>query len=204
VQRRRAENAVATGRRILDAAVTTFVATGDEPTLEAVAAHAGVTVQTVLRRFGSKGGLFEAAAAAGTARVAEERGVVAVGDVAGAVRNLLDHYERWGDVALALLAAETRRPALAAATAGGRRVHREWVERVFAPWLDALPGSERPRRLAQLVAVTDVYVWKLLHRDLGLPRAEVDATLLDLLDHLRSPVPSRGGEDPSPRTPPHA
>jgi hypothetical protein len=31
------------------------------------------------------------------------------------------------------------------------------------------------------VAVTDVYVWKILHRDLGLPRHEVEAAVVDLV-----------------------
>ena len=34
--------------------------------------------------------------------------------------------------------------------------------------------SERTQRLAQLVAVTDLYMWKVLRRDLGLSRDETE------------------------------
>jgi AcrR family transcriptional regulator len=52
----RAEAAEATGERILDAALELF---GERPTdqipLDEVASRAGVSVQTVIRRFGGKG-----------------------------------------------------------------------------------------------------------------------------------------------------
>lgn len=45
-------------------------------------------------------------------------------------------------------------------------------------------GSARERRLAQLVAVCDVYTWKLLHRDSGLSRAQTRTALLELLEPM--------------------
>ena len=41
------------------------------------------------------------------------RDAVPVGDVAGAVTNLVDHYERWGENRLRLLAQEDRIPVVA-------------------------------------------------------------------------------------------
>ena len=59
--RARAESAQATHRRILDAARALFLDHWyDQVTLEQVAEEAGVSKQTVLRRFGSKEGLFAA------------------------------------------------------------------------------------------------------------------------------------------------
>ena len=59
----RAEAAEATARAIIAAARRLFSELPyDEVSLPAVAAAAGVTVQTLLRRFGSKDGLFAAAA----------------------------------------------------------------------------------------------------------------------------------------------
>src|SRR4051812_40749892 len=98
VQRRRAESAAETERRILEAAKEQFLATGDVPTLEAVARRAGVAVQTVLRRFGSKEGLLDAASAHVGDLIADQRGAAPVGDIAGAVANLLDHYAEWGEL----------------------------------------------------------------------------------------------------------
>jgi AcrR family transcriptional regulator len=59
----RAEAAAATAERILDAAIEVFWETpGEQFSLDEVARRAGVTVQTVIRRFGGRGGLFAAAA----------------------------------------------------------------------------------------------------------------------------------------------
>ena len=50
----------------------------------------------------------------------------------------------------------------------GRVFHREWCEALFAPDLKPLRGAKRERRLAQFVAITDIYFWKVLRHDRGL------------------------------------
>jgi hypothetical protein len=67
---------------------------------------------------------------------------------------------------------------------GGREWHWGWVQRVFAPLLTDLRGAARRRRVAALVALTDVYTWKLLRLDLGLSRLETERTLVDLINNL--------------------
>ena len=67
----------------------------------------------------------------------------------------------------------------------GRRGHREWAERTFAPLLDGLGGRARRRRVTGLVAITDVYTWKLLRLDFGLSQAETERTLIDLIVALK-------------------
>jgi AcrR family transcriptional regulator len=186
VMTKRAESAAATTERILDAAAGEFE--DGSPlagiTLEAVAARAGVSVQTILRRFGDKDGLFAASAERQAARVAAERDPAVPGDVAGAVANLAEHYERDGRLALRLLAEEASSPFMAAVTDAGRAYHRSWCERVFAPSLDGLEDADRRRRLAQIVAVCDVYVWKLLRLDAGLGSQAYREALLELLEPL--------------------
>jgi hypothetical protein len=59
------------------------------------------------------------------------------------------------------------------------------VERTFAPLLDGLEGAARTRRLAALVALTDVYTWKLMRRDMGLSLANTEAALVDVISELR-------------------
>lgn len=184
VQVRRADAAAQTATNIIAAATELFLELGDQPTLDAVAKRAGVTVQTVLRRFGSKEGLHEAAIAHGRQRVADGRNTAPVGDIDGAIANLLEHYNEWGDVSLRLLAIEGKSAAAAEATAGGRAFHRAWVERVFAPFLERIPVPERAQRTTELVVATDVYVWKLLHRDTGLSRQETHSTLVDLVRRI--------------------
>lgn len=171
--RARAEAAAGTHRRILETAIRQFGARYyDEVSLADVAREAGVTVQTVLRRFGSKEGLADAACAHGMEDVRRARFTSEPGDLEGAVRNLVAHYEEWGDRSLRFLAQEERVPAARRVTDGGRALHHAWVDHAFAPWLAKARGAPRARLRARLIAATDVYVWKILRRDLSLdPRA---------------------------------
>src|SRR5690349_10122076 len=92
--RARAEMTEQTRRGIQDSLIALFMERWlDQVSLADVAARAGVTVQTVLRHFGSKDGLIEAAGDAMRRQVEAQRGQAPVGDVAGAVKNLFDHYE---------------------------------------------------------------------------------------------------------------
>lgn len=183
--RARAESVAETGRRILQATIDLGPEVlSDQATLDDVAARAGVTVQTVLRRFGSKEGLISAAAEEVRGRVEGQRNEAPVGDVAGAVRNLVEHYEEWGDNTLRLLAQEDRHPVIRAHTDRGRVGHYEWVERTFAPFLAKRTGRERERLRAELIAVCDLYVWKILRRDLGLGREQTETALVEMLTAL--------------------
>jgi hypothetical protein len=83
-----------------------------------------------------------------------------------------------------MLAEESRSEALRAVVDGGRQLHREWCERVFAPTLTGLSPTERARRLGQLVAVCDVYTWMLLRRQSGLSRNQTAVALRELLEPL--------------------
>ncbi len=181
----RAEAAAATAERILDAAVEVFwELPTDRISLEEVARRAGVTVQTVIRRFGGREGLLAAGAERESERVRHGRDEAPVDDPADAVRVLVDHYEVMGDRVLRMLAEEARLPGLRPIVDQGRAFHREWCARVFAPALHGLRGIERARRLAQLVAVCDVYTWKLLRRDSGLSRRQTEQALVELLRPL--------------------
>jgi AcrR family transcriptional regulator len=181
----RADATRATAARILDAALEVF---WERPThqisLEDVARRAGVTKQTVLRRFGSKSGLLAAAGERSFERVRAERDIVTPGDTAGAARALVAHYERLGDGVLRLLAEETREPALRPLVDRGRAYHVDWCARAFEPALRELRGAARERRLAQLVVVTDVYTWKLLRRDRGLSRRQTETAMRELVEAL--------------------
>ena len=181
----RAEAAEGTKRRILEAVIELHMQRYyDQVSLEDIAERAGVTVQTVLRRFGNKERLIDAASEEVQGRVSSQRDEAPVGDVAGAVENLLDHYEDWGDGVLRLLAQEERVPAFRKATDAGRALHREWVERTFAPSLAEHEGEVRERLLAELVAVCDVYVWKVLRKDLGLSRGQTELALGEMISAL--------------------
>jgi AcrR family transcriptional regulator len=182
----RAEAAEETRLRILDAVIGLHMERYyDQISLEDVAKRAGVTVQTVLRRFGSKDQLIDAATEVATERVLSQRGEAPVGDVAGAVENLVDHYEQWGESSLRLLAQEDRVPVFRRTTDAGRQLHYEWVERTFAPLLTGRDGQDRERLLAELVAVCDVYFWKILSLDLGLSREQTVLALEEIILALK-------------------
>jgi AcrR family transcriptional regulator len=178
----RAEAAAETGRKILRATMELYVERFyDQVSLDDVAERAGVTVRTVLRRFGSKEQLVSAAAQEARRRVRSQQDRAPVGDVAGAVKVLVETYEEHGDRVLRLLAQEERVPAFRLLTDTGRAYHHEWVKRVFAPLLAERTGAQRERLLAQLIATCDVYFWKLLRRDLGLSREQTELAVIEAI-----------------------
>ena len=177
--RARAQAAQATAQAIIAAARALFAERPyDQVSLPVIAERAGVTVQTVLRRFGSKEELFAAAAQQRSGQIRADREAAPPGDVT----HLVAHYERWGDEQAYLLAQEARVAAIQAITDAGRRYHRDWVTRTYGPALATLPPATRRRKLAQLTAVTDLATWRLLRRELGLSPDQTTAAIRELVD----------------------
>lgn len=175
----RAEAMAATRQAILDAAVE--IADPRAP-LAVIAERAGVSERTVLRHFGDRGGLFAAAMKEGAERVERERFVVSPGDLEGAVANLVAHYESSGDGVIARLAEEGSDERIDAVLETGRTMHRRWVAEKLGPLLGtALDRPTHRRRLAELVAVCDVYTWKLLRRDGGLGREQTETAIVEMV-----------------------
>lgn len=164
--------------------------------LEDVAQDAGVTVQTVIRRFGGKEGLLDPTIDA------IERDVMSAregppGDVAAAVRAVVQDYEADGEVYMRALAQEDRYPAMRRMTDAGRAGHRGWAERVFASHLAGLPPDVARRRLDALVVATDVYVWKLIRRDMGRSVDELEDHMLRLIQAALSISADLQPQDPA-------
>ncbi|HWM55328.1 MAG TPA: TetR/AcrR family transcriptional regulator [Solirubrobacterales bacterium] len=181
----RAQSTAATKEKVLDSAEAALDEhPGEEPTLSAIADRAGVTVQTILRHFGSKQALLVAAIGRLGARMRSDRDRAPVGDVKGAVGILVDHYETYGDRILRMLANEGKDPVLHVLVDLGRAYHQEWCEHVFAPALTGLHAAKRERRISQLVAITDIYFWKLLRRDRDLSLPQTKRAMRELLDPL--------------------
>ena len=160
--------------------------------LDDVARAAGVSVQTVLRRFGNRAGLVAAAFDQVSSAIIEERRAP-VGDVRAAVHVIVDHYELRGDGVVMMLAQEHAEESIRFVVGRGRELHRAWVEEIFAPLLPAR-AAERTALVDLLVVATDVYTWKQLRRDRGLDRATTEERMLRLVAALLSP-------DPPPSTP---
>lgn len=175
-----AEVAELTRKRIIEAMLDLSEKSWmDQITLQDIAERAGVTVQTILRHYASKEGLVLAVSYSVGSVVVSERDAVEVGNVEGATEYLVGHYESMGDRVLHLLAQEKRYPPLGELMESGRKIHREWVGRVFAPYMAT--KRERERLIPQLTAVCDVYIWKLLRRDMGKTAEEYRTALQDLI-----------------------
>src|SRR4051812_11478457 len=183
-QTARAGSTEATGRRIVQAFLTRLMRQWfDEITLDAVAEDAGVTVQTIVRRFGGKEGLLRGAANSMGAQISAQR-ASPPGDIDRLVQNLMEDYEKTGDAVIRLLALEPRHAAVKAVVDFGRGEHRRWVAGAFAQALGRLSPGDRQGVLDELVIVTDVYTWKLLRRDMGRSAPATAATMKNLIQAI--------------------
>ena len=77
--------------------------------------------------------------------------------------------------------AAARHAALREHLALGRRLHRDWIARVFATDLEPLGAKDRQAALDALVVATDVYTWKLLRRDMGRGMTATQATNVGMI-----------------------
>lgn len=173
-----------TRERILQAAYALLlIEQYDDVTLERVAERAGVSKQTLIRQFGSKDQL--AYAVVDWQRPQEEAArMVEPGEVAAAVANIVERYERMGDANVRVLELEHRVPAIRYLLEQGRDSHRGWIERVFAPYLPNPGGAPYERRVMAFYAATEVMTWKLLRRDFALGPRQTQAVMLELVSGL--------------------
>jgi AcrR family transcriptional regulator len=182
----RAESVAQTRERILRAAIGL---TGRRPlaavSLADIADDAGVSVQTVLRQFGSRDGVIDAGTEFALSEVTEELHAPHA-DLPAAIAVIVDHHEARGDMAILLLGQEADDPHAARITTRGRAMHRSWVESVFTPLLGDLTRSEREEMIDMLVVVTDVYTWKILRRDRKLSRKLVEHRMRRLAEIVLS------------------
>ena len=150
-----------------------------------IADDAGVSVQTVLRQFGSRDGVIEAATELVLSEVTEELRAPQA-DLPAAIAVIVDHHEARGDTAILLLGQEAGDSHAARITALGRAAHRSWVESVFTPLLGDLTKPEREEMIDMLVVVTDVFTWKILRRERKLSRKLVEQRMRRLAELVLS------------------
>jgi AcrR family transcriptional regulator len=156
----------------------------DDITLDAVAAAAGTTRQTIIRMFGGKEKLVASAWRLAFTRVLSTRVVPPKATTSQIAQALVKDYESTGDMLVRLLSQEDRYPAIGSMLDVGRNGHRTWITETFADHLDGLSGAPRERRIDQLVAVTDLYIWKLFRRDFGREAQDVADLIAGLIDKV--------------------
>jgi AcrR family transcriptional regulator len=189
----RAKGAEATGRRILEAFENCFHSRWfDEVTLAEVAKIAGVTMRTVIRRYGTKSGLLAALIHQMVPDVRTRR-TPAPGNRGDLVDRTLAVYEQIGDGVIRNLSQESRIPELQPLIDIGRREQRRITAETFAEALKPLDAPQARRTLDLLVISTDVYTWKLLRRDM---RRSVKDTRESMLDLVQAAL-ARAGDKPS-------
>lgn len=193
---------------ILDAARELFGRDGYSTTsIQDVARTAGVSVQTIYSRLGSKRGLLTAL----VDRIDEEVGVEATQPILENATDsaiLLEVYvgltrrfhERCGDIIGALLAAVGAEPDIAAFAAEGRRRHRYGCAVVIRRMdvLGALtPSLSESAAIATLTVLTSHESWMEMCREAGLTWDDAEHVLLALVrealldDRLRDRTPDR-------------
>lgn len=176
-QTARAEAAEATATRIVEVFHHLLMTEWyDSVSLDHVAKAAGVTVPTVLRRFGSKEGLLVAVRDKMQIET-DARRRVPPGDMEAAIEVIISDYEESGDIMLRILAQEDRLPALKELADFGRVQHRRWISETFSPQLSAMKPAARELAIDSLMTALDIYVWKVLRCDRGRSRKEVSQVM---------------------------
>ena len=186
----RADTAQRTAERIIDAMLTRFSGLPyDQIRLDDVAADAEVTVQTVIRRFGSKHGLLAATVERELGSLAAERSAALGDDSRATVAALVRYYEHHGLLILKLYSEAHQAPGVPEFAAQGRVYHVNWCREAFSDALVRIEGAAvRRRRLAQIVAICDATTWRILRVDGELSHEQTELALWELLLPL---LPSR-------------
>lgn len=156
----------------------------EDITLDDIARAANTTRQTVIRRFGDKAGVLSAMADGLDAEIRARRWHNPGKTVAEIITVLVQDYEQAGDIVVRTLSQEARIPEFGAILARGRSSHRAWIEEMFAAWLGELPPASRAGRLAQLLAMTDVWVWHLLRRNQNHSASETSRLMIEAVERL--------------------
>ena len=164
----RAEQVAKNDQKIMDATAQLWLEVPfQELTLEKVAEKSGVTVRTILRKYGSKEGLLNACIENDGDRFTGERMKVTPGDLPGILDALLAEYEWMGDANIRMLTVEYEYPVTAKILRKARAIHRKWCERAFGPFLPENSEDSYETVLSAFITSTEFYLWKLLRKDLG-------------------------------------
>lgn len=156
----------------------------DEITLNDVAAAAGTTRQTIIRRFGNKSGVLSVFTQRVGKEIEKHRAAAASGSVPEAARILVSDYEATGDMVIRLLVLEGRITDIEPTLEAGRAGHRKWVETTFGPRLQGLDRAERRDRISQILVATDVWTWFLLRKTQKKSVPQTTRLIASMIDRL--------------------
>lgn len=155
-----------------------------EITLNMIAEEAGVTTRTILRKFGSKEGLIEESLAYDPAEISRDREMAKVGDLDDILKTLLSNYEEIGDAAIRTIHLESELEIAQIIGNKGRAQHRDWCIRMFAPYLPDPQSNDYEIQLISFIASTEIYLWKLMRKDLKLSKKKTFSVFKNMLEGL--------------------
>lgn len=181
----RAKAAEKTAKEILRAVGSLWIeGPVQDITLDKVAEKAGVTVRTILRKYGSREGLFHAAIMEDAAGIKDIKDRAEPGNLQLAVALLMEEYEATGTAIIRTLAIEHELPVASRILRNGRKSHKAWCEWVFTPYLPPRNHRKYSMLVGAFYAATDVGKWKLLRKDLGYSRKETEMIILKTLEGI--------------------
>ena len=180
-----AEVAALTRQRIIEASLIIFDERAEQnTTLQQIAKKAGVTVQTILRHFGSREQLAREVGQEAFRLAMRPRSEVAIGDMAQAMHALVESYEMSGTRILRGLVIEAQDAQMHEIIEIARNYHRDWLRRIFAPFLVDREEQEQAEILVELYVTTDTYTWHLLRSDCHLSREQTEKTMQKMVEAL--------------------
>lgn len=181
----RAESANKTRDCVVSAAVDCF---GSQPfdavSLKAIAAAAGVGLQTVIRVGKSKEELFMLAAERLLADMAQQLTDVPDDNPEVVLGFLMATYEAWGDRMMRLLTQEDRIPTIKDFARRIRSVQAMRIQRLFEDQLAQLDDAARERRLVSLMAISGSHMWHVLRRVHGLSREQTASSIWEMVSGI--------------------
>lgn len=153
-------------------------------TLEMIAEEAGMTTRTIMRKFGSKKGLLTESLPILADQIESERRETKVGDIDGILQALLSSYEIMGEAAIRTICLEPDLEIARKIGQKGRELHRKWCTEMFAPYLPEHHSPEFDVQLNAFIAATEIYLWKLMRKDLKLNKEQTLAIFKNLVEGL--------------------
>lgn len=155
-----------------------------EITLEMVSGEAGVTTRTIMRKFGSKEGLLAESLTVLAAEIESSRKETKASDIDAVLQALLSNYETMGEAAIRTISLEPELEIARQIGQKGRELHRNWCIQMFSSYLPDPNTPEFEIQLNSFIAATEIYLWKLMRKDLKLSKEQTFEIFKNMINGL--------------------
>lgn len=149
--------------------------------IQAIAARANVSVQSIYRHFESRDGLIDQFLDEMAVLVENYPLEAAPGNIYSIVKNLLHYYQENAPLLLRLQMQTDDSPKLSACWAVVQRSHLAWVRANFSVFLESLSRQRQLEMENQLMWLTDVSCWRVYIQELGRSSVEIEQGMVHVL-----------------------